>query len=183
MEYLSNLSYSNSYVGSDHMAQPSLPTPINEPRLPMTLLLVPHCFFLGAFLINNDHSTLGTPDKSCSFGDPHTQSSSHHNLAFCSTFSNPYTCLFFMLLTTQLWGQHVLLFPNNRCQEMISNRIGRYWNAAVQAIPAEGFTWRQSGTYGYFIQGLNEWLNSSSVSQHLEPWTATSSSNLSEEGD
>lgn len=43
-------SYSNS-VGWDHMGKPSLITCINEPHPPMTLLLVPHCFFLGPLLI------------------------------------------------------------------------------------------------------------------------------------
>ena len=30
----------------------------------------------------------------------------------CQTRSNPYTCLFFLLPTHQLWGQHVHLLPN-----------------------------------------------------------------------
>ncbi|KAI9545517.1 hypothetical protein NQZ68_035852 [Dissostichus eleginoides] len=37
MNCFSNLSYSSSSVGSDHTGQPSLPTSINEPWLPMTL--------------------------------------------------------------------------------------------------------------------------------------------------
>ncbi|KAI5092243.1 adenosine 3'-phospho 5'-phosphosulfate transporter 2 isoform X1 [Silurus meridionalis] len=38
INFFSNLSYRSSSVGSDHTDQPSLPTCINEPRLPMTLL-------------------------------------------------------------------------------------------------------------------------------------------------
>ncbi len=54
INFLSNLSYSSS-VGSDHMGQPSLPTCINEPWLPMTLSPVHRSTLLGPLLIDTDH--------------------------------------------------------------------------------------------------------------------------------
>jgi len=81
INFLSNLSYSSSSVGSDHT--------INEPRPPMTLSPVHHCSFLGALLIDTDHCRPGTPHKSCSFGDALTQSS---QFGPCQTRSNPYAC-------------------------------------------------------------------------------------------
>ncbi|KAK1880970.1 Sorting nexin-29 [Dissostichus eleginoides] len=81
MNCFSNLSYSCSSVGPDHTGQPSLPLPLNEPPLPMTLSQVHQFSFLRPLLVGTDHCRPGTPHKSCSFGDALTQSFSHHNLA------------------------------------------------------------------------------------------------------
>ena len=67
---------------------------------------------LDHFLIDTDHCRLGTPHKSCSWGDDLTQSFNRHNLAPCQTHSNPYAWPFFLLLTHQLRRQHVHLLPN-----------------------------------------------------------------------
>ena len=85
----------------------SLPACISEPWSPMTLSLVHHCSLLGPLLIDTDHCRLGTPHKSCRFGVALTQSSGP-----CQTCPNSYACPFFLLLTDQLWGQHVHLLPN-----------------------------------------------------------------------
>ncbi|KAK3556042.1 hypothetical protein QTP70_001853 [Hemibagrus guttatus] len=81
INFFSNLSNSSSSFGSDHTGQPSLPTCINEPWPPMALSTVHHCSFLGPLLIDTDRCRMGTPYKSCSFGDALIQSSNHHNLA------------------------------------------------------------------------------------------------------
>lgn len=62
----SDLSYSSPSVGLDHTGQASLPTCINEPWSPLSL--VHHCSFLGPLLIDTDHWRPETPHKSC-FGD------------------------------------------------------------------------------------------------------------------
>ena len=55
IHYFSNMSKSSSYYGSDSTGQPSLPTCINEPWLPMTLF--------GPLLLDNDHYRPGRPTR------------------------------------------------------------------------------------------------------------------------
>lgn len=81
IKVFSNLYFSSSFVGLDHMGQPSLPTCISKPLSPMTLSSV-HCLsLLGPLLVCTNRYIPGTSHKTCHFGDALTQSSSHHNLS------------------------------------------------------------------------------------------------------
>ena len=98
-----NLSNS-SFIRWIRPHMPAFP-PRVRPCLPIILLPVHHCSFLGPLLIDTDHCRLGTPHKSCSYEDALTRSSSHHNLALIKLAQT------LLLLTHQLGGQHVHSLP------------------------------------------------------------------------